>query len=262
MDDTFYPPNFYKNTPPGIDPTVRTAVTAAGSRSVYGPGQNAGETATWREVIASFTNNRDSNTVNTCIFRGFNYGAGAAQIDGSKGSVGSGEENSYQPLSPAETWCEWHNRGTAPGGVERRFFSGYVSWETGRTGLTITVTNFGLEYQPLVGSPTQMLSFVNGGSINLNVPFIYATTSSPVIYQLENGSGYYIYLPYVATNNEIIRGWNPNQSRIPIGRERGIHFDPTAPADIPTPATGATLFFSSATSAWASKDSSGTVTAV
>ena len=78
---------------PGLNPFDRTERLADGYVARYGPG-NRGGLVEWREQFGTFKNPR-GQTLNTTMFRGFNYSGGGGLINPELGAIGSGEEHSF-----------------------------------------------------------------------------------------------------------------------------------------------------------------------
>lgn len=245
---------------PGLDPTDREAGVSAGGLQYFAPGLREGQTAEWRETLGTFDNNREPDTLNSCIFRGWNYGAGASQINAAYGSIGSGEEFAYQPPGRTETWSESHPlRFTPPGGGERRIFSGYGYWETGQTWLACTATEGVLQYQPIVGPLVNLISW---GSESISVGgngFYFPQSGRGYLQQLNANANAFLSLPYAGSEDEIIAGHDPLINNIPPLRTRDIHLMPVAAADVIAPTSGVKLFWDATSDSLSAKNAAGTV---
>ena len=245
---------------PDLDPTDRTARASDGGLQFFAPGLHAGQTAEWRETLGVFASNRDPATRNSVIFRGWNYGAGAAQLNPAYASIGSGEEFAYQPTGNNETWSESHPlRFTAPGGLEKRLVSGFGEWATGRTAVALIGTNGFLQYQPLVGNLVSLMSWQSASIDVSGNGFYFSETNKRYLNQRNANANGFISLPYVGTNDEVFVGYDPYIQNIPPLCTRDIHLIPMAAADVITPSWGVKLFWDLTTDALSAKSYTGTV---
>lgn len=248
---------------PSMDPATRTERLATTKISYYAPGPTTGTTAEYRQSLGFYINAGDGSG-NAVESHGWNNAdTGGTAINTAWGACRAGQEHCFyqsgsraSEIHPAEF--------LAPGAsVARRAFSSQMLWGTGYFGPAIIGTGGNIRYQPLVGSAVDLIAWDGSSSANLAGNGMYVGTNDNRHFQQINVAGNaFISLPYVSTSDEIVRGYDPNTTFIPIGRERGIRFLPTTSANIPTPASGVTLFFNSATSLLSTKDSAGTVAAV
>lgn len=246
---------------PGLDPSNRNERHSEGGLQFLAPGLANGQTAEYRETLATFASNRDAATRNSCIFRGWNYGAGTVQINAAYGSIGSGEEFAYQPPFNTETWSETHvARFTAPGGLEKRIVSAYGDWGSGRTGFFIGGTEGAFRYTPVVGASIDVISWFGSSSLNVQGNgFYFSTNNQRYLQQLNATADAFLSLPYAGNEDEIIVGYDPRLERIPPLQARDIHLIPVAAANVITPTSGAKLFWDSATDSLSAKNTAGTV---
>lgn len=245
---------------PSLDPLDRTARVSNGGLQYFAPGLANGDTAEYRTTLATFDSNRDTGTLNSCTFRGWNYGAGASQINPAFGSIGSGEEFAYQPPGGTETWSETHPaRFTPPGGLEKRFLSGYGDWATGRTAFSFSSTQGYLQYQPLVGATTNLISWQSESIDVGGNGFYFPQSGNRYLQQLNANANGFLSLPYAGTGDEIIVGHDPYLGTIPPLCARDIHLIPVAAANVIAPTSGVKLFWDSATDSLSAKTTAGTV---
>lgn len=180
---------------PGLDPTVRTAAVAQGYVDIEGPGYASG-TAIMRRSVATFDNQATAGRLNTCLFEGWNYNPGGAQIDPTQGSIGWGIENSYNP-SGSNVWGEYHNRFTRPGGNEQRPWTFYGQWSDGYIGAGINASIFNVNYQIGSASPVTTVAFGSNQVILPNGVVLYSNWNNQAPFlQLNAAGNAYYRLPY------------------------------------------------------------------
>jgi hypothetical protein len=247
-------------TLPGLDPTDRNWSVSDGCLQFFAPGLKAGQTAEWRESLATFDSNRDVTTLNSCIFRGWNYAAGG-QINAAYGTIGSGEEFAYQPTGNNETWSEIHPaRFIPPGGLEKRLISGYGDWATGRTGILVSGSEGSIRYQPTVGASIDLIYWGSSSSMNVQGNgFYFPQSGNRYLQQLNANANGFLSLPYAGSGDEIFVGYDPHLQNIPPLCARDIHLIPVAAANVITPTSGVKLFWDSATDSLSAKTTAGTV---
>ncbi|HEY2785291.1 MAG TPA: hypothetical protein VGJ05_09975 [Fimbriiglobus sp.] len=245
---------------PGLDPNDRTPRVADGYTARYGPASRGG-VVEWREQIGTFQNPRN-RTLNTTIFRGFNYDGSGSLINPAYAAIGSGEEHAFQPYGSGLTYSEIHPaRFTPPGGgVERRMLTAVGIWETGQTALSMSASIGAINYQGNDGQVYPILQWQDSTSLSLHGNgFYYDINGQSPMKQLNAGKTGWVSLPYM-DGSELIAGYDPTTGKNPPVRVGSIRLIGQSSDAVPTPAVGSlSVFMDSATGDLAVKRPNGKI---
>lgn len=242
---------------PGLDPTDRTERSSDGWVSIFAPGYAAGAVELRRQVAVYEANQATAGTRNSCLFEGWNYAAGSAQIDATLGSIGWGIEHSYNPQG-SQVWSEYHCRFTPPGGgAEYRPISFYGEWTPtpGTTGLSLFGSTVSIGYMAAgTGVRTPIFTFgPSACSVTDGATFYFLTKPGGTPYKQLNSAGdAYLNLPCWAPvggfMDIVVAGFDPAFPTLwrPLQAQE-FWQRPRVFSDVPTPPDGAIQYWDSAT---------------
>jgi hypothetical protein len=231
---------------PGCDSTDRSARGSNGYQSWSGPGYSTGSVE-MRKQIGVFDNNFTAGTVNTCMIEGGNLEIGAQKIDPSRGGVGWGYENSYNPSSTT-VQTEQHLRHVpAVDSAERRTFSSSCINGTGETTMFIGAGTVNLYHFANDGTSTQMITWASNSAVAFPKPGHCSTTDNPPFLQLNHAQSAFIPMGYWNSSNQYVLGedYSLGSTWRPVKMVQH-YMPPAAFSDVPTPADGAIFYWDSA----------------